>query len=277
MLQPFSVAMCVYGGDNPQWFDRSLESIILEQTIKPNEIILVVDGPVPAEVDDVINKYCAIGQEHEVSIVIERFKENQGHGNARRKSVDLCSNELVALMDADDVSVPTRFEEQLQLFDKRDSDIVGGNISEFINEESNIVSRRNVPALDFDIKKYAKKRCPMNQVTVMFKKTAYIDAGGYIDWFWEEDYYLWLRMILKNKTFSNTQTVLVNVRVGEDMYKRRGGIKYYKSEKRIQRFMLKNKMISFPRYISNCFKRFVVQVLMPSKVRGWAFRKFARS
>ena len=117
----------------------------------------------------------------------------------------------------------------------------------------------------------------MNQVTTMFKKTAYIDAGGYIDWFWEEDYYLWLRMILKNKTFSNTKTVLVNVRVGEDMYKRRGGIKYYKSEKRIQRFMLKNKMISIPRYISNCFKRFVVQVLMPSKVRGWAFRKFARS
>lgn len=116
----------------------------------------------------------------------------------------------------------------------------------------------------------------MNQVTVMFKNSDVQEVGGYIDWFCEEDYYLWLRMYLAGKEFYNVKEVLVNVRVGKDMYARRGGIKYYKSEKKLQKFMKKNKIIGFSTYCTNVIKRFIVQVLMPNKVRAWAFKKFAR-
>ena len=274
---PFSISMCVYGKDNPEWFDRALESVVIQQTKKPNEIILVVDGPVPPSIENVITKYSELSNKNGISLLLVRLKENQGQGNARRASIENATNELIALMDSDDVSVPERFAKQISLFDNPTVDCCGGQISEFINDESNVVSYRYVPLLDKDIKKYAKSRCPMNQVTVMFKKSSYNKAGGYVDWFWEEDYYLWLRMILQNMVFTNSDSVFVNVRVGKEMYKRRGGVKYYQSEKRLQKFMLRKKMISLPRYVINCCKRFVVEVLMPNRIRGWIFKKLART
>ena len=275
-LIPFSVAMCVYGGDNSVWFDQALESVIVNQTIRPSELILVVDGPVSNDIESVIQKHSSIAKSFDVSFILYRFSKNEGHGNARRKSIELCSCDYVALMDSDDISFSTRFEQQLIFISQNDIDVLGGNISEFIGTEDNVVSRRIVPEKDTDIKLFAKKRCPMNQMTVMFKKESYLAVGGYIDWFCEEDYYLWLRMILANKSFANLPIDLVKVRVGKDMYKRRGGFKYFKSEKKIQKYMLKNRIIAFPRYAINVFGRFVVQILMPTKVRGWFFQKMAR-
>ena len=120
------------------------------------------------------------------------------------------------------------------------------------------------------------RRCPMNQVTVMFKKDDVAAVGGYIDWYCEEDYYLWIRLALAGKKFGNINENLVHVRVGEEMYNRRGGIKYFKSEAALQRYMLKKRIISFPRYAINVFERLILQVLMPNKVRGFIFQKFAR-
>lgn len=272
----FSVAMCVYGKDNPVWFDKSLESISIQQSLKPSEIILVIDGPISKELEEVVEKYKRILEDNKIVFGIIRFENNQGHGNARRASVDNASNKYIALMDADDISFPNRFEKQIKLLDGG-IDICGGDISEFIDEETNIVSYRKLPQTDSDIKKYAKSRCPMNQMTVMFKKDIYDKAGGYIDWYQDEDYYLWVRMIEKGFIFANTGTSLVKVRIGDDMFKRRGGLKYYKSEKKLQKYMLKTHFISFPKYVSNCLKRFIVQVLMPNKMRAWAFKKYARS
>lgn len=273
---PFSVSMCVYEKDNPQWFDRALESVAVEQTVKPFEIVLVVDGPVPPEIDDVIFKYAKTCDERHIFFNVIRLEKNQGHGNARRRSVSSCSTEIIAIMDADDVSDCHRFQTQLPLLNQG-IDICGGNIAEFIGEESNIVSHRNVPVEDDAIKEFAKKRCPFNQVTVMFKKKVYEKAGGYMDWYQDEDYYLWLRMMKIGAVFANTGSVLVNVRIGDKMYQRRGGLKYYRSERKLQKYMLKEKMISLPRYVLNCSMRFVIQVLMPSRMRGWFFKKMARS
>jgi hypothetical protein len=129
---------------------------------------------------------------------------------------------------------------------------------------------------DAEIKSDLRGRCPMNLVTVMFKKSKVEEVGGFIDWFCEEDYYLWLRMALADMRFANVQDDLVNVRVGKEMYRRRGGVKYFKSEAKLQGFMLKNKLISFPRYMINVNKRLIVQVLLPNKLRGWVFKKLAR-
>ena len=267
----FSVSMCVYGGDNSEWFQTAVESI-LNQSLKPDEVVLVVDGPIPDELNEIVKIY-----ERNPIFNVIRLEKNQGHGNARRMGLDNCKNELVAIMDADDISKSDRFEKQIEEFKKNQSlDIVGGNITEFIDDEKNIVAERVVPADDAEIKAYMKKRCPMNLVSVMFKKTSVESVGGFIDWYCEEDYYLWLRMALAEMRFANVSDILVNVRVGKDMYKRRGGWKYYKSEAKLQKYMLKHKIINFPTYLSNKTKRFIVQVLMPNNLRGWVFKKFAR-
>lgn len=272
---PFSVAMCVYGKDNPEWFDIALNSI-LEQTVKPNEIVLVVDGPIPDTLQSVIDKYSRILGGW-VTFKVIYFALNKGLGITLRAAVENCSYDLIARMDSDDIAVKNRFEQQLRFFEKNDKlDIVGGDITEFISDEQNIVGRRTVPKTDSDIKEYIKKRCPLNHVTVMFKKSAVMKAGGYVDWHYNEDYYLWIRMLLNKCSFANTGTILVNVRVGKEMYSRRGGLKYFKSEARLQKYMLDNKIISLPRYLLNITERLILQVLIPSSLRGWIFRKFAR-
>ena len=139
----FSVSMCVYGKDNPLWFETAVESVI-NQTVRASEIVLVVDGPVPDELDSIIKKYEAMPE-----FKVIRFKENQGHGNARRAGLKAATYELVALMDADDICIPERFEKQLEIFANDPTvDIVGGNISEFIGDPENIVAKREVPSDD---------------------------------------------------------------------------------------------------------------------------------
>ena len=112
---------------------------------------------------------------------------------------------------------------------------------------------------------------------MLMKKESVMSVGGYQEWFCDEDYFLWIRMFLAGMKFANLPEVLVNVRVGEEMYKRRGGWKYFKSEARLQRYMLKNKVIGFGTFLMNVTKRLILQVLMPSWLRGIVFKKFARS
>ena len=272
---PFSVSMCVYGGDNAEWFDEALASVI-NQTAKPDEIVLVVDGPIPDSIQAVIDKYIEICRGGVIIFKVCYLAVNQGHGIARRHGFNQCACSLIAIMDSDDICVPTRFEEQLYIMEQEKADIVGGDIQEFIGNPKNAVSLRKVPKGNGEIRSFMKKRCPFNQMSVVFKKEAVEKAGGYLDWYCNEDYYLWLRMALNNCIFANTGTILVHVRVGEEMYGRRGGIKYYKSEAKLQKFMLKNRIINYPTYIINKLKRFIVQVLMPNRIRGWIFKVFAR-
>ena len=270
-MEKFSLSMCVYGGDDPQWFSIAVDSI-LHQTVKPDEVVLVVDGPVPEALDHIICNY-----EKDPTFRVIRLAQNRGHGEARRTGLQNCSYDLVALMDADDISVSDRFKKQLEAFEKNpELTIVGGNIAEFVEVPSNIVGIRTVCEENGQIKQDMKRRCPMNQVTVMFRKKDADAAGGYIDWFCEEDYYLWLRMMLGGAVFANIPETLVNVRVGKEMYQRRGGWKYFVSEIKLQTWMLQHKVMGIGTYGVNVAKRLVVQVLLPNCLRGWVFQKFAR-
>lgn len=277
----FSVSMCVYGKDNPDHFDAAIESVV-NQTVKPKEIVLTVDGPIPDLIERVIHKYQSFLAGTDITFNVIRLEKNMGHGEARRICFDNCSCELIALMDADDLSVPTRFEKQISyVSDHPEVSVVGGNITEFITTDnpcdiSKTAGNRIVPEKDEDIRQYMQRRCPMNQVTVMFKRADVTEVGGYIDWYCEEDYYLWIRLALAGKIFGNIPENLVNVRVGEEMYQRRGGVKYFCSEAKLQSYMLKKRLIGVPRYLINVGERLVLQVLMPNSVRGWVFRKLAR-
>ena len=272
MIQLYSVCMSVYKNDKPADFLVAVSSIY-RQTVKPSDIVLVVDGPIGEELKETISK---LQGEIDVLNVIW-LPTNQGHAIARQTGLLAAKNELVAVMDADDVSLPTRFEKQLKTFEEHsDVTVVGGFIHEFIGKTKNVVGKRIVPEHDTEIKEYMKSRCPMNLVTVMMRKSHLEKVGGYIDWYCEEDYYLWIRLAMAGYKFYNIQENLVDVRVGEEMYQRRGGWKYFKSEASLQRYMWKHDMIGVGRYLYNVAIRFAVQVAMPNSVRGWFFRTFAR-
>lgn len=270
--EQFSVCMSVYHGDDARCFQMAMESL-LNQTVPPDEIILVVDGPVGETLDKAI-----AGYETADTVRVERLAENRGLGNARKVGMALCSYDLIAMMDADDLSVPDRFEKQLAAFEENpEAAIIGGRIAEFIGEPQNVVGIRPVVCTDAGIREDLKRRCPFNHVTVMLRKQAVAQVGGYMDWFSNEDYYLWIRMYLAGLKFGNVPDVLVNVRVGEDMYRRRGGWKYFRSELGLQNYMLRHKIIGFGTYAVNVAKRLIVQVLLPNTLRAWVYKLFARS
>lgn len=270
--QLFSVCMSVYKNDSADNFTDAVLSIY-NQTCPPDEIIIVIDGPVPEIIHKTIDTLI-----QKISIIkVIPLKQNMGHAIARQTGLEAAKHNLCAIMDADDLSVPNRFEKQLNVFNEfNDVSVVGGLINEFHPTIDNVVGSRIVPKYDTDIKNYMKSRCPMNLVTVMLKKNDIMEVGGYQDWYCEEDYYLWIRLTLAGYKFYNIQENLVNVRVGKEMYQRRGGKKYFQSEARLQKYMLDHKLITYPKYIYNVLIRWTVQVIMPNWMRGWVFRVFAR-
>lgn len=272
MEKKFSVLMSVYKKDNPKYFEQAVESII-NQTVIPSEVVIVIDGPIYDELKIAVNN---MAKKHSI-IKIIALEENLGLGLALKKGMEYCSYELIARMDSDDISCPNRFEKQLECFEKDENlSLVGSNISEFIDNDQNIISKRNVPEKHQDICKYLKKRCPFNHMTVMFKKASVEQAGGYLDYKFMEDYYLWIRMFLSKSKFYNIQDTLVLVRVSNDMYKRRAGYKYFKNMASLYKYMLKNRIISYPMYFFNNLSRFLIQVLMPNFIRKIIYKHFLR-
>lgn len=270
----FSVVTSVYRNDKPEFVREALDSMLVNQAVKPSEIVLVQDGPVPSTLELLLFEY-----EKKYSDVIHmiRLEKNGGLGNALRLGVENALYDIVARMDSDDICLPDRFEKQLRYLEQHsECDIVGGQMTEFIGEASNIVGKRVVPEDNEAIYKFMKSRCALNHVTVMFRKKTVLRVGNYQDWFWNEDYYLWVRMMIAGCVFANLPDVLVNVRSGEDQYARRGGMKYFKSELGIQKLMFDNHLINRGGYFINVVKRLIVQLLLPNWLRGWVFRTFAR-
>ena len=269
----FSVSISVYEKDNPKCFKEALGSVF-NQTVKPTEVVLVVDGPVPETISQVIQ----VAQSKHDNLKVIRLEKNMGHGIARRTGLESCAYELVAIMDSDDICVPDRFEKELRCFENDKAlSVVGGYIAEFEENVGNVIGIRRVPLKDHEIKQYLKSRCPFNLVSVMFRKFHVNEAGGFIDWHCEEDYYLWIRMFLAGCKFKNLAENLVFVRMNYDSYMRRGGLRYFKSEAALQLYMYKNKVISFARLITNVSIRLLVQILIPNRLRKWIFKKFFRA
>ena len=272
-MEKYSVLMSVYYKEKPEYLKKAIESM-LNQTVKPDEFIIVKDGPLTEDLDNVINEY--VDKEKDLFTIVS-LEKNLGLGLALNEGLKVARNELIARMDSDDISLPNRCEEQLGILKENSNiDIIGGDIAEFIDNEDNIIGKRIVPTQNVEIKEYMKKRCAMNHMTVMYKRKAVEESGGYKDWFWNEDYYLWIRMLENNIVFANTGTVLVHVRCGKEMYQRRGGKKYFTSEVELQKYMLNKNIISKKLYCANVIKRFIVQILLPNRIRGFIFRAFAR-
>lgn len=274
MRAEFSVCTSVYKNDKPEYIKDALDSILNNQTLIPNEVVLVQDGPVPDSTTQLLSEYESL---YKGVLNVIKLDNNGGLGNALRIGVEKATYPIIARMDSDDIAAPMRFEKQMDYLEAHpECSIVGGQITEFIGEPSNIVGRREVPLDNEDIYRYMKSRCAFNHPTVMFRKSAVLSVGNYKDWFWNEDYYLWIRMMMNGCVMANLPDVLVNMRSGLDQYSRRGGKRYFDSEIGIKKLMLDNGLITRTEYLINYLERFIIQLLLPNSVRGWVFRTFAR-
>lgn len=273
-MEKFSVCTSVYHNDKAEFVRVALDSMLIDQSVKPTEIVLVQDGPVTDSLSGLLSEY---ESKYPNQMHVIRLEKNKGLGNALRIGVENAKYDIVARMDSDDICQPDRFEKQLAYMSANPGcDIVGGQITEFVDSPDNIVAKREVPLRHDEIIRYMTRRCPLNHPTVMFRRQAVLDVGNYIDWFWNEDYYLWIRMMEHSCQFGNLPDTLVNMRSGFEQYSRRGGRKYYQSEKAIQKYMFEHGLISRGKYIRNVLIRWCVQMALPNRVRGWVFRVFFR-
>ena len=269
----FSVLMSIYFKEKSSNFNRAMQSIWDEQSIKPNEIVLVEDGKLTDELYNAINLWKErLGQ----NLKVIKLKENLGLGDALAIGLKECSFELVARMDSDDISLPKRFEKQLEIFEKnKNIDICSSWISEFEKDEGNIYAYRRLPENHNDIVKFAKLRSPINHPAAMFKKSAVLQAGNYQKMLLIEDYYLWVRMIFKGFKFYNIQEVLVNMRAGKDQLARRQGLKYAINELKVQYLFYKMGFLNLYEFLRNLVLKFSVRI-MPKFILRVVYRFLRR-
>ncbi len=260
----FSVLISIYYKEDVDYFNRAMQSIWDEQIIKPNEIILVQDGPLTDILNIAIDEW---KKKLGIKLKIVVIDKNIGLGDALNLGLSHCTYELVARMDTDDVADKTRFKKQLYIFDTMSIDICSSWISEFEDFEENSVGVRKLPEYHKNIIDFAKKRNPLNHPSVMFRKKAVEKAGNYQKMIGFEDYYLWVRMIISGAKFYNIQEALVNMRAGDAQVERRSGWNYAKKEILFQKELLSIGFINFYEFIRNIAIRFTIRVLPKSTIK----------
>lgn len=268
-MAQLSVLMSLYIKEKPEHVRICFESL-LNQSVQADEWVIVEDGPLTDEMyallDEYQEKYCGL---------IKRvpLKKNQGLGLALRAGILKCSNELIARMDTDDIAREDRFGKQLLVFQENpELDICGSNIVEFEENRNVIVAKRDVPIAHEDIVKYQKRRDAFNHMTVMYKKTAVIKAGNYQNCPLMEDTLLWANMIMNGAQCLNINEPLVYVRIGPEMFERRGGWNYFKKYKNGRKKLFEAGFIGVQDYLYTIFAQFIV-ALVPKRCRGLLFKR----
>lgn len=284
-MEKFSVLMSLYYKEKKDNLKLCLDSIFA-QTVIPDEIVIVKDGKLTDELEEVLKEY--ISKNRDLYKIVS-LKENQGLGLALANGILACSNNLVARMDTDDICVPDRFELLLKEFEiDEELDICGSNIAEFedfvadknlnilelIDEikVNRIVAKRTVPLDNLEIRKYQKYRDAFNHMAVMFKKDTVLRAGNYQHALYMEDTLLWANMLKINAKAKNIDKNLVLVRIGKDMFKRRGGFSYFKDYKNGRKKVLATGYINIFEYYISLIIQFIV-ALVPNSLRGFIFKK----
>ena len=250
MREPFSLLVPVYHGDRPDYLQRAFRSAVDDQTVRPDEVIIVRDGPVGDELAKCLTELQASSPSPVTVVALER---NGGLGPALDRGLAASRFDIVARQDADDVSMPHRFEVELPLM--ANADIVGSGLLEFVTDTGETVGQRVPPTGPAQIQRYARMHDPFNHPTVMYRKTAVLAAGGYGDLPLMEDYALFARMLMGGARAVNVPEPLVFYRVGEAAFKRRGGRELLRSELRLQREFRRTGFTSRPQYLRNVLIR----------------------
>lgn len=217
MDKKYSVLMSVYKNDRPDYLISAIESM-LKQTIPPEQYVIVIDGPIPEELKVVIEQY----QKNEILFTVLELAENGGLANALNHGLEVCRNELVARMDADDISLPERCERELEFFAANPELVICGcNIDEFYGSPDNVKTSRIVPSTYEEIKRFMRRRQAFNHPTVMYKKSKVLECGGYSNLRRRQDFDLFSRMIQKGFYVLNINESLYLYRVNDASYQRR--------------------------------------------------------
>ena len=257
---PFSVLISVYKNDDPRFFDEALESVTTRQTLSPDEVVLVVDGPV----SDALNAVIAKWKRHKApNIKVIRSELNVGLAKALNLGLSHCSYEYVARMDSDDVSLPQRFEKEIEYLSRHpDVALLGSWYQQYDSNMQTLLTDRKVPTEMTGIVPYSKTRTPFNHVTAVFKKSAVISVGGYPDIKgYLEDWWIGLRLLKNGYQMANLPEYLVDVRGDREFIGRRGGWKYLKCELANLQAMHQQELLSTFDLLKNLSLRTLVRLL----------------
>lgn len=270
----FSVLLSVYIKESPNYLRKSLDSVF-SQTVVPSEVVLVEDGPLTEDLYSVVDEYTKLY----TTLRVVRSEKNLGLGKALNLGLNSCQYDYVARMDTDDICFPNRFEKQIQyMMDHPDVDMVGSWTQEFTETSDGKIrymSLKKFPEHNDEIYTFAKKRNPFEHPSVMFKKAAVLDAGGYQHCYLFEDYFMWVRMMLNKCTFYNIPEPLLYFRMTTDSFERRGGLKYAFMEIKNLWIFKKVGFFTFLEFIENVMRRFPIRI-MPNKLRKFFYNKILR-
>ena len=267
----FSVLIPVCNKEKTEYLKEAIKSIIF-QTEKPNQIVIVKDGQLPKELNEIIERYKK--QYPKIIDILELSKQNS-LGKVLNEGIKKCKNSYIARMDSDDIAKKDRFEKQISYLRKHPNvDVLGGYIEEYEENMKKATSLRKVPLEQEEIYKKIVKQSPFNHSTVMFKKKSVLEVGGYKDCLLE-DYDLWVRMRLQNMKMANLSDVLVNYSTSLNMYKRRTGIKYLKGVIEIEKFLIKHKLINKFQYLNNIAVRTIL-AFIPAKIKMFLYPNVIR-
>jgi hypothetical protein len=267
MAEEFSLLMSVWGGDDPEFLDAAFRSAVHDQTRRPDDVVLVQDGPVPPPLAKVIGE---LMESSPVPTTLLALDANVGLGVALDQGMSACAHDIVARMDADDIALPHRFAVQVPLVEQG-IDLLGSSLLEFGDDPTDVVGRR-VPPIDPEtIVRYARFHQPFNHPTVVYRRSAVEAAGGYRHLALMEDYLLFAKMIGQGARVGNVAEPLVLYRVGAGAYARRGGVTLLKSEWRLQRRLLEMGFTSRVQFVRNMVVRGGYR-LVPEPARRTAYR-----
>ena len=269
----FSVLISIYYKELPEHFNACMTSIWDDQTLKPSEIIMIEDGPLTSDLNMMISHWQAkLGD----ILKITKHPQNVGTGKAKNIGLQKCSNEIVCIVDTDDISVTYRFEKQInELMLDPELVILGGQITEFIENIDSPSGMRRVPLKNLELCNYAKRQSPFNNMTIAYRKTKIIEVGGYQHHLWMEDYNLFLRVIARGYKIQNLPDVLVYARIDNGMHARRKGYEYIKSEKQLLNLKKELKLQS-PIHANMLFLIRSAFRLIPSSILGKFYNIFLR-
>ncbi len=213
MSEKFSVLMSVYYKELPEYLICSLNSVF-QQTVPPNEVVIVEDGPLTKQLYEVLDEYA----KQYSNLKRIPLSENHGLGYALNVGLLSCTHELVARMDTDDISLPNRFEKQVFFLQLHPMiDIVGSYATKIDECGNNLEEVIKVPVTHEDIVRLVWT-CPMNHPTVMYRKKAILSVGGYKPDAGprQDDYDLWFRCAEKGLHFANISEPLLLYRFFAD-------------------------------------------------------------
>lgn len=266
-----TVLMSVYAGDTSALFKLAVESVY-SNTVQPDDFLLVVDGPVPVELDAVIADL-----KERYPLRIKRLQKNGGLRNALNCGLALIETTWVARADADDINLPKRFEcllAAIRLYGGN-LDLIGSAIRE-VDYDMQTIAERKLPAGQKEIIQFAARRNPFNHMTVVYRLSLAKQCGGYPDLYLKEDYGLWAKMLSAGARVRNLETVLVNATTGKDFYRRRGGWKSALAELRLQRLLVETGLKPKWLAVADFLMRSAV-LLSPPAIRRVVYLKMLRS